>query len=102
MLSPMRLERLFTHRLIQVLRVVLPVVVTVLIAIPAWNYFRLKETIKAPRKTPTLPKDLSIKTDNINFSKTEGGRTLFTIHAKAHPRFVDYEKMLHAVVNIIF
>ena len=34
----MRLQRIITHRLLGVVRLVIPLVVVVLVAIPAWNY----------------------------------------------------------------
>ncbi len=103
MLSPMPLESLFTHRLIRVLRWVLPVVVLVLIAIPSWNYWaRQRQPRPVPHKLPPLPKDLSLRTDNFNFTKMEGDRTLFTIHAKENLGTSDNKNMLEDVDATIF
>lgn len=100
----MRLERLFTHRLIRALRLLLPIVVVVLVAIPAWNYWtKLKQQSGAPPKPIQLPKDLAIRTDNFSYSRTEaGGRTLFTIQAKTNLVFVDERNMLQDVSVTIF
>jgi LPS export ABC transporter protein LptC len=81
MLFAMPLEKLFTHRLIRVLRWILPVVVAALIAVPVRNYW-LRTHQKVPRsQPPQLPKELALRTDNFNFSKMQGDRTVFTIHA---------------------
>src|SRR5688572_1450195 len=99
----MRLERLFTHRLIRVLRILLPIVVVVLVAIPSWNFWsKRKEQYQLPPKPVQLPKDLAIRTDDFSFSRTEGGRTLFTIKAKTNLAFVDERNMLQDVNVTIF
>jgi lipopolysaccharide transport protein LptA len=99
----MPLERLFTHRLIKVLRLTLPVVVLVLIAIPAINY-RYRRSLPGglPFKIPSLPKDLTVRTDNFNHSKMEGNRTLFTIHAKTNLGTSDNKNMLQDVDVTVF
>src|SRR5262249_47414092 len=103
MLSPMPLERLFTHRLIRILQFVLPLVVLVLIAIPSWNYWSRQKTPRSvPRKMSQLPKDLSLRTDDFNYSKMEGDRTLFTIHAKTNLGYSDNRNMLEDVTVTIF
>jgi lipopolysaccharide export system protein LptA len=99
----MALERLFTHRLIKTLQIALPVVVLVLIAIPAINYrYRQRLPGGLPYKIPSLPKDLTLRTDNFNFSKIEGDRTLFTIHAKTNLGTSDNKNMLEDVDVTVF
>lgn len=103
MLFPMRLQRLFTHRLVRILRLVLPVVVVVLIGITAWSYWtRLRDKPAPAQKPEPLPKELVLKTDDFNFSKTEGNRTLFTIHAKTNLGTSDEKNMLQEVDLTIF
>src|SRR5262245_32650914 len=97
----MRLERLHTHQLIRVLRVVLPLVVIALIAVPSWNYWSRRQQ---PKKTFTprdLPKEIAVRTDNFSFSRTKGGRTLFTIQSKTNVGFLDNRNMLEDVVITI-
>src|SRR5258708_5692266 len=91
----MRLERLFTHRLIRVVRVVLPLVVIVLIAIPAWNYLARKGQksggTKAGRQLPT---GVSVNTQGFTFSQTLGGHTQFTVHARELLGFQNNKELL--------
>ncbi len=99
----MRLERLFTHRLVRILRFVLPVLVMVLIAIPAWNYWaRIRHSPQQGPRPPQLPPELALKTDDFNFEKTEGNRTLFRIHARTNLGFTDKKNMLQDVDVTIF
>src|SRR5438132_1712343 len=102
MLSTMALERVFTHRLIRALRVVLPVVIVALIAGSAWNYWsRLRFKPRLPHLSQ-LPKELTVRTENFNFSKTQGDRTLFTIHARTNLGFIDDKNMLQDVDAVIY
>src|SRR5207247_10775535 len=82
----MNLERVFIHRLVRVLRVLLPLVVVGLAAVPAWNYLvrRAQKGSESIRSGTQLPRNVSVHTDGFTFSRTEGGRTLFTIHAKSN------------------
>ncbi|HYR89795.1 MAG TPA: LPS export ABC transporter periplasmic protein LptC [Terriglobia bacterium] len=98
----MSLERIFIHRLIQMLRVGVPVLVAALVAIPAWNYLSRREEKKAPRQVQHLPQDASVFTRDITYSQTEGGRTLFTIHAKSNLGFKDSKNMLQDVDVTVF
>lgn len=99
----MRLERVFTHRLIRSLRAVLPILVAVLVAIPAWNYLSRRaqqpQTSAEPRQ---LPGDLAVRTEGFTFSRTDGGRTLFTIRAKNNLGFKDNRNMLEDVDVIVY
>lgn len=100
----MSLERIFTHRLIRVLRVVVPILVVVLVAIPAWNYVskRGQQQKTPPRQAQTLAKELAVLTEGFTFSRTEGGRTLFTIRAKTNLGFKDNKGMLEDVDVTVF
>src|SRR5438477_8844701 len=94
----MPLERLFTHRLIRVLRVLLPFVVLALAAVPAWNYLaRRAEKSNGARRGVQLPRDVSVHTQGFTFSRTAGGRTLFTVHAKSNLGFKDNKGVLEDV-----
>src|SRR5947207_2634263 len=94
----MRLERLFTHRLIRVLRAVLPLVVLILAAVPAWNYLvRRAQRSESVRRGPQLPRDVSVHTEGFTFSRTAGGKTLFTVHAKSNLGFKDNKGVLEDV-----
>src|SRR5438046_2295663 len=102
MLSTMRFEREFTIRIIRVFRVLLPVVIVVLIAVPAWNYWsRIRLRPRLPNLSK-LPKELSLRTENFNFAKTKGDRTLFTIHARTNLGFSDEKNMLQDVDAVIY
>src|SRR5438105_12059414 len=99
----MRLERLFTHRLIRVLRVLLPFVVLVLAAVPAWNYLaRRAQKSESSRRGPQLPRDVSVHTQGFTFSRTAGGKTLFTVHAKSNLGFKDNRGVLEDVDVIVY
>ena len=94
----MRLERLFTHRLIRVLRLVLPLVVLTLVAVPAWNYVvRRAQRSEGVRRGPQLPRDVSVHTEGFTFSRTAGGKTVFTVHAKTNLGFKDNKGVLEEV-----
>jgi lipopolysaccharide export system protein LptA len=93
----MRLERIFTHRLIRALRVVIPVLVLALIAIPAWNYLSRRAHVLPPKLTKQLPKNLDVRTEGFTYSRTEGGKTLFTIRADTSLGFKDNKYALEDV-----
>jgi lipopolysaccharide transport protein LptA len=97
----MRLERLHIHQFIRVLRVVLPLVVITLVAIPSWNYWSSRQQPKKTFTPKDLPKDIAVRTDNFTFSRTQGGRTLFTIQSKTNVGFLDNRNMLEDVVITI-
>jgi LPS export ABC transporter protein LptC/lipopolysaccharide transport protein LptA len=94
----MRLERLFTHRLVRVLRVTIPLLVIVLVAIPTWNYYmRHVQGPAAGRQSARLPSGVSVHTDGFTFSQTEGGRTSYTVRAKTYLGVKDNKSMLEDV-----
>jgi len=96
------LERIFIHRLIRILRVAVPILVAALIAIPTFNYISRHEEKKAPQQVQQLPQDAAVFTRDITYSQTEGGRTLFTIHAKSNLGFKDSKNMLQDVDVTVF
>src|SRR5688572_25232321 len=99
----MRLERLLTHRIIQLSRIVLPVVVIVLIAIPGWNFYaRRVRKADSPRPAAKLPSGVSVRTDGFTHSQTEGGRTQFTINAKQTLGYQDDKYILQDVVVTVY
>jgi len=93
----MRLERILTHRLLGVLRLVIPLVVLVLIAIPAWNYLTRRVRTEPPKVTKDLPKNLDVRTEGFKYSRTEGGKTLFTIRANTTLGYKDNRYQLEDV-----
>src|SRR5262245_48436930 len=92
----MRLERLHTHQFIRVLRVVLPLVVIVLVAVPSWNYWSRRQQPKRTFTPKELPKDIAVRTENFSLTRldTKSGRTLFTIQSKTNVGFLDNSNML--------
>jgi LPS export ABC transporter protein LptC len=99
----MHLERLFTHRLIRLLRVVLPLLVVGLALIPAWNYYaRRVQKEDSPRFSPHLPSGVSVRTEGFTHSRTEGGRTQFTVNAKQSLGFKDEKYILQDVDVTIY
>src|SRR5215471_16774305 len=98
----MPLKKDLTHRLIKAFQIILPVLIVALIAVPAWNYWakmRFKQRLPDHSK---LPKELSIRTDNFNFSKTDGARTVFTVHADTNLGFSDDQNRLQGVNATIY
>src|SRR3954465_8036223 len=99
----MRLERIFTHRLVRTLQVLLPVLVLGLVAIPAWNYFAKLSHKSAPaRQARQLPAGVSVHTEGFTFSQTEGGRTSYTGAAKTYLGVKDNKSMLEDVDVTVF
>jgi lipopolysaccharide export system protein LptA len=99
----MRLQQVFTHRLIRALRVLLPIVVVVLAAIPAWNYLaRRVQKSDSVRRGPQLPRNVSVHTEGFTFSRTAGGKTLFTVHAKSNLGFKDNKGVLEDVDVVVY
>jgi len=93
----MQIEKLATYRLIRVLRFVIPVLVIVLAAIPAWNYLSRRAPERPAKPVQALPKDLAVLTEGFTLSRTEGGRTLFSIKAKTQLGFTDNKYSLEDV-----
>jgi lipopolysaccharide export system protein LptA len=85
----MPLERIFIHRLIRLLRVAVPILLAALIAIPAWNYVSRRTQKPQLQRAEDLPNNLAARTEGFTFSRTEGGKTLFTIHARTNIGFKD-------------
>jgi LPS export ABC transporter protein LptC len=98
----MKIEKLSTHRFIRTLRVLIPLVVLVLISIPAWNYFSRRRLEPAPPQALSLPKDLALRTEGFTYSQTEGGRTVFSIKAKTNLGFTDSKYMLEEIAVTIY
>jgi len=100
----MGLERLFIHRFVRILRVTLPLLVVALAAVPAWNYLvrRAQRTSDSIRRGTQLPRDVSVHTEGFTFSRTEGGRTLFTIHAKSNLGLKGNKGVLEDVDVIVY
>ncbi len=99
----MPLKRIFTHRLVRVLRAVLPFALIVFIAIPSWNYWvRRAATAVPPIRVPELPRDLAVRTEGFTFSRTEGGRTAFSVRAKSSLGFKDNRSMLEDVEVTVY
>lgn len=98
----MPLKKEFTHRLIKGFQVVLPVVVLALVVFAAWSYWSKMRVKPRLPDLSKLPKEISLRTENFNFSKTQGDRTLFTIHARTNLGFSDDRNMLQEVDVIIY
>src|SRR5436309_14619691 len=98
------LERLFIHRFVRILRVVLPILVLALAAVPAWNYLarRAQKNSESIRRGAQLPRDVSVHTEGFTFSRTEGGRTVFTIHAKSNLGLKGKKGVLEDVDVIVY
>ena len=90
-----------TYRLVRILRAVLPVIVLVLIGIPARNYWKSRDrTISAnPGITPSSP-DLSVHTLDLTFSRFDG-RPVLRVTAKEQFYFKDNTYKLHDVSVVI-
>ena len=90
-----------TYRLVRILRAVLPVIVLVLIGIPARNYWKSRDrTISAnPGIAPSSP-DLSVHTLDLTFSRFDG-RPVLRVTAKEQFYFKDNTYKLHDVSVVI-
>src|SRR5262249_565612 len=94
----MRLERVFTHRVIRLLQLTLPILVIVLVAIPAWNYYsRRGPKTEFAKLLLQLPRGGSVRTEGFTYSSTEGARTKFTVRAKQTLGYQDDQYMLQDV-----
>jgi lipopolysaccharide transport protein LptA len=103
MLPVVRLERIFTHRLVRTLQLLLPILVIALVAIPTWNYFaKLSQKSGQSRQPRQLPAGVSVHTEGYTFSQTEGGRTSYTVRAKSYLGVKDYKSMLEDVDVTVF
>jgi lipopolysaccharide export system protein LptA len=90
-----------TYRLVRILRAVLPVIVLVLIGIPARNYWKSRDrTISAePSFTPSSA-DLSVHTLDLTFSRFDG-RPVLRVMAKEQFYFKDNTYKLRDVNVVI-
>src|SRR5579883_1360657 len=99
----MRLERVFTHRLVRLMQFIIPILVIVLVAVPAWNYYVRHAQKPAPTKQGRqLPSDVSVHTEGLTFSQTEGGRTSYTVRAKTYLGVKDNKSMLEDADVIVY
>src|SRR5688500_17290324 len=79
----MRLRRTGLYRLNRILAGILPAVIVVLIAIPAWDYWKRAEVARARTQQPDeFPEDLAVRADGFQFTKSEAGREIFTVTAE--------------------
>src|SRR5215510_5064413 len=99
----MRLERIFIYRLFRVLRWILPVLVVVLVAVPVRNYVTGRipklDSLGSVRK---LPAGVSVHTEGFTYSRTEGGKTKFTVRAKQQVGYKGDKYMLEDVDVVVF
>jgi LPS export ABC transporter protein LptC/lipopolysaccharide transport protein LptA len=98
----MRLEKVFIHRLIRVMRVLIPLLLVVLVSIPAWNFVSRRIQKPSGIAAQQFPRDLSVLTEGVTFSRTEGGRTQFTVHARTNLGFKDNKNVLQDVDVTVF
>ena len=91
-----------THRIIRLLRVVLPLIVIALISIFVWNYRSRQGATAVPPKAADLPQNLAVLNEGFSYSRTEGGRTVFTVKAKTTLGFQDNKYMLRDVEVIVY
>jgi LPS export ABC transporter protein LptC len=92
-----------TYRLIRLMRVVLPVVVLVLIAIPARNYLTSRDRVAA--KSPAVPgsaPDVIVHTLGETFTHRENGRDVFKVKAEELISFKNKKHELRGVHVVIF
>ncbi len=99
----MRLEKIHSYHLIRVLRVVVPMVVLVLVAIPAWNYWsRPPEEVVFDQPLPELVENISALQEGFKLSHVEGERTVFTVEARTNLGFTDGKSLLEDVTVTFF
>ena len=86
----MRLERIFTHRVVRLGQAILPILVLALVAVPAWNYYaRRAQRSDSPRGGSKLPSGVSVRTEGFKYVREESGRTQFIVRAKQSLAFQD-------------
>ena len=99
----MRLEKIHSYHLIRVLRVVVPMVVLVLVAIPAWNYWsRPPEEVVFDQPLPELVENIAALQEGFKLSHVEGERTVFTVEARTNLGFTDGKSLLEDVTVTFF
>ena len=102
-IKKMRLEKMYMYHLIRALRVVVPLVVLVLVAIPAWNYWsRPPNEVIFEEPLPELVENIAALTEGFKLSRVEGERTVFTIEARTNLGFTDGKNLLEDVTVIFF
>jgi lipopolysaccharide export system protein LptA len=90
-----------TYRLVRILRAILPVIVLVLIGIPARNYWKSRDqTVSAEPKTATPVADLKVHSVELSFSRFDG-RPLFRLTAKEEFSFKNNTHRLRGVHVVI-
>src|SRR4029077_19764559 len=97
----MQLQRMGTYRLVRILRAVLPVIVLILIGIPARNYWKSRDrTMSAePSIVPSSP-NVSVHTLDLKFSRFDG-RPVLSVTAKEQFYFNDNTYKLRDVNVVI-
>ena len=102
-IKEMRLEKLYIHHLIRLLRFVIPLIVVALIAVPVWNYWGPPtEEPVFEEPLPKLVENMSRLTEGFKLSRTDGDRTSFTIEARTNLGFTDGRNLLEDVRVTIF
>src|SRR4029077_3011989 len=97
----MPLQRMGTYRLVRILRAVLPVIVLVLIGIPARNYWKSRDlTMSAEPSVIPSASDLSVHTLDLTFSRFDG-RPVLRVTAKEQFYFKDNTHKLRGVNLVI-
>ncbi len=90
-----------SHRLVRALRIVIPALLVMLIGLAAFSYWSRRDQQAVAPRAQILPQDLAVLTEGFTFSRTEGGRTLFSIKAKTNLGFTDNRYMLEDVEVIV-
>jgi lipopolysaccharide export system protein LptA len=96
-----RLQKVHTYTVIRLLRVVLPIVVLVLVAIPVRNYLSRVDDDPGVEPLAQLEDDVAERTEDLRYSRTESGRTVFTVDADERLGTRDGRQILGGVrINI--
>ena len=94
---------MYAYHLVRYLRIVVPMVVLVLVAIPAWNYWsRPSEEVVVEEALPELVENIAALTEGFKLSRVEGERTVFTIEARTNLGFTDGKNLLEDVAVTFF
>ena len=80
----MRLQRLGVHRAVRVLSGLLPLAILALVGAAGWNYWSRVRAVEvaAADFRESLPDDVAVRAEGFEFTRSEGGRDRFNIHAK--------------------
>ena len=99
----MRLERIHPYHLVRVFRVIVPLVVLALISVLVWNYrSRPGENPAGLATPPKLVENVSELAEEIKFSQTRDGRTVFTVEARTNLGFTDGRNVLEDVTVVLY